>query len=558
MRSFNLSKEKKETSLNKKFFYITDSSLLKQKDLKQYLHYSFLPIRYINDILEVGVIEKTTVDWKFLEHKFQAKIKIIKLKRQEFIKILQKNFSEYILHRASHSLAEKKPGFSAKQTLNALQVKMFFCIIALLSFLSFSYFATTFKLLVFVLNSLFFFNLIFKLKLFIIGKSAETFYDLAKIQDQKLPIYSIILPLYNENDYTVKGLLKSISNLDYPKDKLDVKIVVEQFDRTTLSCLRRLRIPNFAEIICVRSGMPKTKPKACNYALRFVKGKFVVIFDAEDRPEAQQLKKSIYNFITSPPEVICLQAKVNFYNKRLNLLTRLMSVEYRMWFERYLMAQDKIDSPVTLGGTSNHFKVKELRRIGGWDSFNVTEDADLGIRLYKRGYKAKMFHSTTLEEAPADITSWLKQRSRWLKGHIQTYLVHLRTLKLFFNRRNYFSFMNFNFFLLIPLLAFLYPVVFCFYFLLVIFFNLNFSYYSYIAIINIGLWLIFCWASFYILAKNMNYYWRVLISFLSPFYFGIHSVAALMAVVEIIIKPHYWRKTTHIYREGIFKAKFNK
>ena len=151
-------------------------------------------------------------------------------------------------------------------------------------------------------------------------------------------------------------------NLNYPKNRLDIKLVIEQYDRETIAAINKISLPEYFEIICVPFDRLKTKPKACNYALRFIRGKLVTIYDAEDRPEAMQLKKAAIYFKNLPDKVICLQSKINFYNKRENLLTRLMSIEYRQWFERFLPALDNQNLPIPLGGNSNHFKVMELKK----------------------------------------------------------------------------------------------------------------------------------------------------------------------------------------------------
>jgi cellulose synthase/poly-beta-1,6-N-acetylglucosamine synthase-like glycosyltransferase len=172
--------------------------------------------------------------------------------------------------------------------------------------------------------------------------------------------------------------------------------------------------------------LPRTKPKACNYALRFARGDYLVVYDAEDRPEPDQLRKSIESFRTAPPETVCLQARLAIYNGVDGWLARMYALDYDLWFKALLPGLDKLRVPMPLGGTSNHFRTATLRAAGGWDPFNVTEDADLGIRLARLGYHVSMLDSTTFEEAPARLGSWLKQRSRWLKGYMQTWLVHAR------------------------------------------------------------------------------------------------------------------------------------
>ncbi|MDN3030621.1 MAG: glycosyltransferase family 2 protein [Candidatus Tisiphia sp.] len=184
-------------------------------------------------------------------------------------------------------------------------------------------------------------------------------------------------------------------------------------------------LPCYIHLIKVPFTLPRTKPKSLNYAMQYCKGKYVVIYDAEDRPDTDQLLKAVIAFDSLPKEYVCLQAKLNFYNENENLLTKLFSIEYCLWFKYLLKGLSIMNLPVTLGGTSNHFKVDALQKIGFWDAYNVTEDADLGIRLYSFGYKVHMIDSYTLEESPIDIINWINQRSRWIKGFIQTFLVFL-------------------------------------------------------------------------------------------------------------------------------------
>ncbi|HFC04172.1 MAG TPA: glycosyltransferase, partial [Rhizobiales bacterium] len=185
-------------------------------------------------------------------------------------------------------------------------------------------------------------------------------------------------------------------------------------------------LPPQFEIIIVPEAMPQTKPKALNYALHFARGDLVVIFDAEDIPEPDQLRKAAETFAAAPPELVCLQARLTFYNANENWLTRQFTIEYAVLFDLVLPFLASFGLPLPLGGTSNHFRIKALRQLGGWDAHNVTEDADLGIRLARFGWRADVLDSSTFEEANNSFGNWLPQRARWLKGWIQTWFVHMR------------------------------------------------------------------------------------------------------------------------------------
>ena len=175
---------------------------------------------------------------------------------------------------------------------------------------------------------------------------------------------------------------------DYPAAKLDIKLVLEEDDAETIAAAKALRLDGRFEILCVPSSPLRTKPRACNYALNFVRGAYVVVYDAEDRPEADQLKKVVVAFRTARRDVACFQARLNVYNANDNWLTRMFALEYASWFDFLLPGLNRLGIPIPLGGTSNHFRTEILRQVFGWDAFNVTEDADLGLRLAQQDYRA--------------------------------------------------------------------------------------------------------------------------------------------------------------------------
>lgn len=248
---------------------------------------------------------------------------------------------------------------------------------------------------------------------------------LAALDEDSLPVYTLLIPLYHEANIAAK-IIPSLDALDYPPDKLDIKLLLEEDDRDTVEAVTRMTLPARYEILTLPDSKPKTKPKACNHGLARARGEFCVIYDAEDRPEPDQLKKAVLAFRQSPAEVVCVQAKLNYYNARQNLLTRGFAIEYATTFDIYLPGLQYARIPIPLGGTSNHFRTDMLKELDGWDPFNVTEDCDLGVRIYRAGYKTRMIDSTTWEEACSNLRGWLRQRSRWVKGFFQTHLVHSR------------------------------------------------------------------------------------------------------------------------------------
>jgi cellulose synthase/poly-beta-1,6-N-acetylglucosamine synthase-like glycosyltransferase len=246
----------------------------------------------------------------------------------------------------------------------------------------------------------------------------------AQLSDHELPVYTIIAALYREAA-SVRSLADSLRQLDYPPEKLDIKFVVEADDVETKSAIERLHLGVPFEVITVPEVGPRTKPKALNAALPFARGTFLVIYDAEDRPERDQCRRALDMFMTDGG-LACVQARLAIDNTADSWLTRIFTAEYAGQFDVFLPGLAALRLPLPLGGSSNHFRTAMLRQAGAWDPYNVTEDADLGIRLCRFGYRSAVIDSTTYEEAPARFLPWLRQRTRWFKGWTKTWLVHMR------------------------------------------------------------------------------------------------------------------------------------
>lgn len=381
------------------------------------------------------------------------------------------------------------------------------------------------------------------------------------------PRYSIMCPLYKEWE-VLPQFISSINALDYPKDKLQVMLLLEEDDKETIDKAQGYDLPDYFQIVVVPHSYPKTKPKACNYALTKATGEYTVIFDAEDVPDPQQLKKAVLAFKKAGPRTICIQAKLNFYNPHQNILTRVFTAEYSLWFDLVLTGLQSVHAPIPLGGTSNHFKTQDIRKLRGWDSFNVTEDCDLGIRLVKQGYRTAIIDSTTLEEANSDMKNWFWQRSRWIKGYMQTYLVHMRRPQDFINQYREPHFITFQlvvggkimsmfinplmwvitilYFVLRPILGefiesfFPAPVLYMALFSLV-FGNFLYLYYYMVGCVKRGH------------DELVKYI------FLVPLYWLAMSVAAWVAFYRLIVAPHHWSKTKHglhlTHKKSVIQAK---
>ncbi len=241
----------------------------------------------------------------------------------------------------------------------------------------------------------------------------------------RLPRVSVLVPLHRESAIA-DTLVRRLSRLDYPRELLEVLLVTEAQDAVTAATLARTALPPWMRTVQVPRGSVTTKPRAMNYALDFCTGAIVGIYDAEDAPEPDQLALMVRQFAAAPPEVACLQGRLDFYNARSNWMARCFALEYATWFRFMLPGLRRLGLAIPLGGTTLFFRRETLDRLGAWDAHNVTEDADLGMRLARAGYRTDLLDSTTFEEATNRPGRWIRQRSRWLKGYAVTYAVHMR------------------------------------------------------------------------------------------------------------------------------------
>lgn len=448
--------------------------------------------------------------------------------------------------------------FSALRTVTQSQ-KIFMAILALISVVGLIILPIPFfKVLVALLSLLYFSDVVFNLIVVLrsLNKAKEVTFtkeEIDAIDESTLPIYTVLCPLYKEA-HIFPQFLSAINKLDYPKDKLDILLLLEEDDKETIKILNKMTLPYYIRKIIVPHSMPKTKPKACNYGLSFAKGKYLVIYDAEDIPDPKQLKKAYLGFQTLPREVQCLQAKLSYYNPRANLLTRFFTVEYALWFDIMLTGLQSFSSSLPLGGTSNHFKTAQLRRLQGWDPFNVTEDADLGVRLFQKGFRTAVIDSTTYEEATSQAKNWFRQRSRWLKGYMQTYLVHTRNYKDFIGHKGIVHYLIFQltvggkvlFILINPLMWVITLLYFTSYSFAGPF--LETIYAPPISYLAVTSWIFgnFLFVYYYMIACGRKQEWDLMkYVLLIPVYWGMMSYAGAIALYQLIFKPHYWEKTVH-------------
>lgn len=445
---------------------------------------------------------------------------------------------------------------SAFVTLVSHQKLFIFALLALIAFGLYLSWIPTLIFLIGFITVVYFIDLFFNLYLIIRSFTMSPEIQIEEAELNKIkdwPMYTVLCPLYKEWQ-VVAQFVEAMEKLDYPKDKLQVQLLLEEDDIDTINHVRGYNLPPYYEIIVVPHSLPKTKPKACNYGLRFAKGEYVVIYDAEDSPDPLQLKKAVAAFRKSDPLIACIQAKLNYFNSNQNLLTRLFTAEYSLWFDLILPGLQSINSPIPLGGTSNHFKIEKLKEVKGWDSFNVTEDCDLGIRLTKHGYSTAIIESVTLEEANSEIFNWINQRSRWIKGYMQSYLVHMRYPQDFLKGRNKLDFFTFQLVVGGKILSlFINPLMWV---TTILYFGSRTSLGPIIErffpgeILYMGAFCLifgnFLYLFYYMVGcAKRKQYTLIKFAFFIPFYWLVMSIAAWKGLIQLIFNPHYWAKTKH-------------
>jgi cellulose synthase/poly-beta-1,6-N-acetylglucosamine synthase-like glycosyltransferase len=408
-----------------------DITLLSADDADTYARRLTIPWKRSNGQIVIATAEPGPETLLFARERWGAAISFAVATKFDITWAVQTAFADALSHRAVYELAELNPELSAKQVFTPGQVVVFYSLLsALLLGLAWSPITTLITLN--VLMSVFYLgNFMFKALLVFVGGARSSDKDDAiaiearALTDDQLPVFTVLVPMYKE-PAMLPFLAQSLRELDYPLGKLDIKLVLEASDVETIEVASKLGLEGVFEVIRVPPSHPQTKPKACNFALQFARGEFLVIYDAEDRPEPDQLRKVVATFRQAPANTACLQCRLSYFNSYENWLTRMFTLDYALWFDQMLPGLERLNVPIPLGGTSNHFKIEVLRELHAWDPFNVTEDADLGVRLTQKGYRVGVVDSTTFEEASCHAGNWIRQRSRWMKGYMQTFLVHTR------------------------------------------------------------------------------------------------------------------------------------
>ncbi|RYG27740.1 MAG: glycosyltransferase, partial [Burkholderiales bacterium] len=360
-----------------------------------------------------------------------------------------------------------------------------------------------------------------------------------RVHDSQLPTLTLLIPLLREGLDVVKELVAAINRLDYPASKLDVKILVEADDMATINAVLQTDPPLWFEIIPVPPGEPRTKPKALNYGLANARGSVIAVFDAEDRPDPSQPRAAMAAFQKGGSKLAVVQAPLLIHNGKDGWLARQFEVEYAIHFRVWLPFLAWLKLPLALGGTSNYFRKQALQEAGGWDAWNVTEDADIGLRLARTGHDAQTITPPTYEEAPAQLRPWMKQRTRWMKGHLQTWLVLMRKPFKAASEMGWLRFLGLQLTFGISLFASIFHLPLLVWFGWCLFqFNSFEVWQTALFVVGYGSVVIAAFA-----ARTAH---KSLLNLVTlPFYWPLQSVAMLCAFVEMKVAPHHWAKTHH-------------
>ncbi|WP_299970682.1 glycosyltransferase [uncultured Roseobacter sp.] len=366
----------------------------------------------------------------------------------------------------------------------------------------------------------------------------------------RMPRVSILVPLLNETEIA-EQLITRLSKLTYPKSLLNVVLVLEEDDTMTRDTIARTTLPDWMSVIEVPSADTlTTKPRALNYALDFCRGSIVGVWDAEDWPEADQIEQVVTRFNEAPSDVVCLQGVLDYYNSRSNWLSRCFTIEYATWWRVVLPGVARLGLVLPLGGTTLFFRRDALERLGGWDAHNVTEDADLGVRLARHGYRTELLPTVTHEEATSRAWPWVRQRSRWLKGFMITYLVHMRNPRALLRDLGWMRFMGLQTMFLATFSQFAAaPLLWSFW--------LTLTGVSHPVEVTLGVGVLWACMGLFVfselLSLSMGIYavagraHRHLIAYVPTMmaYFTLGTLASYKALWEMLRAPFFWDKTQH-------------
>lgn len=532
------------------------NELLQASLRTRYVREGWVPLRVDEHGTTVGVSRPVRADAAArIGEVIAGPIRLVEVSQGQVIEQVLGAFGPQFRDEAADGLADRDPVLSARTVLSLPQkIGLVIAAVALVALAIVWPLGTLIGVLA-TASLVFLAGTVFKFAVSMTGSRYDqvdhaTAAEIAAIDDADLPIYTVLVPVFREAR-VVARLVENLGRLDYPADKLEVLILVEEDDEETRQAINASTPPENFVIVTVPRGAPQTKPRACNVGLAVARGEFLVIYDAEDAPEPDQLKKTWLAFHRAPASTVVFQAALNYFNARENILTRMFSLEYSYWFGYMLPGLDVRDLPIPLGGTSNHFRTAALRELGGWDPYNVTEDADLGIRASALGYRVGVVDSTTMEEATSRIGIFIGQRSRWIKGYMQTSLVHARRPGALIKRIGLRRFAAFALLIAGTPLTFLGVIPFT----ALLLFTFIVPAVSLASVFPpLVLWLAllnFLVGNILMVYLNMmgpykrGSFWLVGWALLNPVYWLLHSVASYKALWQLVTRPHYWEKTEH-------------
>ncbi|MFO7937211.1 MAG: glycosyltransferase [Kiritimatiellia bacterium] len=379
--------------------------------------------------------------------------------------------------------------------------------------------------------------------------------DIFAQEPREWPMYTVLIPMLKEPE-VLPQMVKAMTDMDYPADKKDIRFLLEEDDHLTLDAARAMDMPEGFRIVEIPGSFPHTKPKACNIGLNMAEGQYLVIYDAEDMPEPDQLKKAVMAFENFDENVACIQSRLNYYNPCQNILTRWFTAEYSTWFDLQLPGLAALGAVIPLGGTSNHFKTAVLKELMGWDAYNVTEDCDLGVRLVRAGYATRMLTTTTWEEACSHLPSWIRQRTRWQKGYIQTWFVHMRHPLQLLKEIGFLNFMHYQ--LLIGGVTFSVltnPVFWLMAAVWFVFKPAGLAMFFPGPVFAAGAFCLFAGNFVFVYVTLLGCYKRerdslIWYALFTPLYWVLMSISGWRAFIQFFTDPFVWEKTSH----GLDKA----
>lgn len=533
--------------------------LLKKLIAKEWVHLECLPIQLKEKKLTVycsSALKKQCLDR--LQDIFNIEeIVEIHISPQDWVDLASLLLENELLDEAIYQHHRQSPVLSALTVFSKRQYLSLYIFLSLLSF--FLYFSPYyfFTGLFFLCNLIFALGLAFRTWLCFASRQFNELQSTSNdLSDDQLPTYTILLPVYKESE-VLNQLINAIDQLDYPNHKKDALLIIEQCDEQTQQALKNIKLPSYFRVIYLPKALPQTKPKACNYALHFAQGEYVVIYDAEDIPEKDQLKRALKANLELGEQGLCVQAALNFYNHKQNILTQLFTMEYSYLYDYMLPGLHSLKLPIPLGGTSNHFHTQRLLELGGWDPFNTTEDADLGMRAFIKGLKVGVIRSCTWEEANSQYGNWIRQRSRWIKGFFHTALVHNRQIYALIRKGQWKEMITFELLMAVfPLALLVSPLLWTFTLLSFVFPPIQFLFEQlprsliFLNYVNFLVLNILCIQMYMLGLFHRKKHQDIYLAILAPLYhLFYHSVAAVKALWQLFSNPFYWEKTTH----GLFR-----